>query len=72
MDPVLLIAIIIGAVCAFGIIVWAIIALVAMRQMRKVQSQVLDQFDQFDQGAVLKPAVKYRDVAHTAYPRDNH
>ncbi|MBX3578492.1 MAG: dihydroxy-acid dehydratase family protein [Rhizobiaceae bacterium] len=29
--------------------------------------------DQFDQGMVLKPAVKYRDVAHTAgVPRDNH
>ena len=27
---------------------------------------------QFDQGMVLKPAVKYRDVAHQAYPRDNH
>jgi dihydroxy-acid dehydratase len=29
--------------------------------------------DQFDQGMVLKPAVKYRDVAHTSgVPRDNH
>jgi len=28
--------------------------------------------DQFDEGMVLKPAVKYRDVAHHAYPRDNH
>ena len=28
--------------------------------------------DQFDQGMVLKPAVKYRDVAHREYPRDNH
>ena len=28
--------------------------------------------DQFDQGMVLKPAVKYRDVAHHEYPRDNH
>ena len=29
--------------------------------------------DQFDQGMVLKPAVKYQDVAHTAgLPRDNH
>jgi len=29
--------------------------------------------DQFDQGMVLKPAVKYQDVAHTAgMPRDNH
>ena len=29
--------------------------------------------DQFDNGMVLKPAVKYRDVAHTAgIPRDNH
>jgi dihydroxy-acid dehydratase len=27
---------------------------------------------QFDEGMVLKPAVKYRDVAHSAYPRDNH
>jgi dihydroxy-acid dehydratase len=27
---------------------------------------------QFDQGMVLKPAVKYRDVAHHEYPRDNH
>jgi dihydroxy-acid dehydratase len=27
---------------------------------------------QFDEGMVLKPAVKYRDVAHHAYPRDNH
>ncbi len=29
--------------------------------------------DQFDRGMVLKPAVKYQDVAHTAgVPRDNH
>ncbi|MBN9241811.1 MAG: dihydroxy-acid dehydratase family protein [Mesorhizobium sp.] len=29
--------------------------------------------DQFDQGMVLKPAVKYQDVAHTmGTPRDNH
>ena len=29
--------------------------------------------DQFDKGMVLKPAVKYRDVAHTkGLPRDNH
>jgi dihydroxy-acid dehydratase len=28
--------------------------------------------DQFDRGMVLKPAVKYRDVAHNEYPRDNH
>ncbi|OQM73697.1 IlvD/Edd family dehydratase [Manganibacter manganicus] len=29
--------------------------------------------DQFDQGMVLKPAVKYQDVAHTkGMPRDNH
>jgi dihydroxy-acid dehydratase len=29
--------------------------------------------DQFDQGMVLKPAVKYQDVAHTSgVPRDNH
>ncbi len=28
--------------------------------------------DQFDHGMVLKPAVKYRDVAHHEYPRDNH
>jgi dihydroxy-acid dehydratase len=29
--------------------------------------------DQFDQGMVLKPAVKYQDVAHTrGIPRDNH
>lgn len=29
--------------------------------------------DQFDEGMVLKPAVKYRDVAHTSgVPRDNH
>ncbi|MCV0395838.1 MAG: dihydroxy-acid dehydratase family protein [Rhizobiaceae bacterium] len=29
--------------------------------------------DQFDQGMVLKPAVRYRDVAHTSgVPRDNH
>jgi dihydroxy-acid dehydratase len=28
--------------------------------------------DQFDNGMVLKPAVKYRDVAHHEYPRDNH
>ena len=29
--------------------------------------------DQLSQGMVLKPAVKYRDVAHTqGVPRDNH
>ncbi|MGH6926356.1 MAG: IlvD/Edd family dehydratase, partial [Propylenella sp.] len=28
--------------------------------------------DQFDHGMVLKPAIKYRDVAHHEYPRDNH
>ena len=29
--------------------------------------------DQFDEGMVLKPAVKYQDVAHTSgVPRDNH
>jgi len=29
--------------------------------------------DQFSEGMVLKPAIKYRDVAHTAgIPRDNH
>lgn len=29
--------------------------------------------DQFSEGMVLKPAVKYQDVAHTAgLPRDNH
>ena len=28
--------------------------------------------DQFDHGMVLKPAVKYHDVAHHEYPRDNH
>ena len=29
--------------------------------------------DQFSEGMVLKPAVKYRDVAHTSgVPRDNH
>jgi xylonate dehydratase len=28
--------------------------------------------DQFDHGMVLKPATKYRDVAHHEYPRDNH
>jgi dihydroxy-acid dehydratase len=28
--------------------------------------------DQFDGGMVLKPAVKYRDVVHNEYPRDNH
>ena len=28
--------------------------------------------DQFDQGMVLKPAVKYRDVAHKHRPADNH
>ena len=26
----------------------------------------------YDEGMVLKPAVKYRDVAHVSYPRDNH
>jgi dihydroxy-acid dehydratase len=28
--------------------------------------------DQFDHGMVLKPAIKYRDVAHTEIPLDNH
>ena len=28
--------------------------------------------DQFDRGMVLKPAVKYRDVARENLPRDNH
>ncbi|WP_429641966.1 IlvD/Edd family dehydratase [Skermanella aerolata] len=28
--------------------------------------------DQYDQGMVLKPAVKYQDVAHKFRPRDNH
>jgi dihydroxy-acid dehydratase len=29
--------------------------------------------DQFSEGMVLKPAVKYQDVAHTSgLPRDNH
>ncbi len=28
--------------------------------------------DQLDKGMVLKPAVKYRDVAHESMPRDNH
>ncbi len=28
--------------------------------------------DELSNGMVLKPAVKYRDVAHSAYPRDNH
>ncbi|MDP4822902.1 MAG: dihydroxy-acid dehydratase family protein [Aestuariivirgaceae bacterium] len=28
--------------------------------------------DQLDVGMVLKPAVKYRDVAHKSLPRDNH
>ena len=28
--------------------------------------------DQFDKGMVLKPAVKYRDVARRELPRDNH
>jgi dihydroxy-acid dehydratase len=28
--------------------------------------------DQLDKGMVLKPAVKYRDVAHGSLPRDNH
>jgi dihydroxy-acid dehydratase len=28
--------------------------------------------DQLDRGMVLKPAVKYRDVAHKSLPRDNH
>jgi dihydroxy-acid dehydratase len=27
---------------------------------------------EMSEGAVLKPAVKYRDVAHCNYPRDNH
>jgi len=28
--------------------------------------------DQFDKGMVLKPAVKYRSIAHKGLPRDNH
>jgi len=28
--------------------------------------------DQFSEGMVLKPAIKYQDVAHTSIPRDNH
>ena len=31
-----------------------------------------DLVDQFDRGMVLRPAVKYRDVAHRFRPRDNH
>ena len=31
-----------------------------------------DLVDQFDEGMVLKPAVKYRDVARRELPRDNH
>ena len=36
---------------------------------QEIQRQIVDQFDN---GMVLKPAVKYRDVAHHEYPRDNH
>jgi dihydroxy-acid dehydratase len=36
---------------------------------QEIQRQMVDQFDE---GMVLKPAVKYRDVAHRSYPRDNH
>jgi dihydroxy-acid dehydratase len=36
---------------------------------QEIQRQIVDQFDN---GMVLKPAVKYRDVAHNEYPRDNH
>jgi dihydroxy-acid dehydratase len=36
---------------------------------QEIQRQIVDQFDQ---GMVLKPAVKYHDVAHHEYPRDNH
>jgi dihydroxy-acid dehydratase len=36
---------------------------------QEIQRKIVDQFDQ---GMVLKPAVKYRDVAHHEYPRDNH
>jgi len=28
--------------------------------------------DQLDEGMVLKPAVKYQDIAHKYRPRDNH
>ena len=37
--------------------------------LQEIQRQIVDQFDH---GMVLKPAVKYRDVAHHEYPRDNH
>jgi dihydroxy-acid dehydratase len=36
---------------------------------QEIQRQLVDQFDH---GMVLKPAIKYRDVAHHEYPRDNH
>jgi dihydroxy-acid dehydratase len=36
---------------------------------QEIQRQIVGQFDE---GMVLKPAVKYRDVAHHEYPRDNH
>jgi dihydroxy-acid dehydratase len=36
---------------------------------QEIQRQIVDQFDH---GMVLKPAVKYRDVAHVSYPADNH
>lgn len=36
---------------------------------QEIQRKIVDQFDQ---GMVLKPAIKYRDVAHHEYPRDNH
>jgi dihydroxy-acid dehydratase len=36
---------------------------------QEIQRQIVDQFDH---GMVLKPAVKYRDVAHVSYPLDNH
>ena len=37
------------------------------------QEMQREMVDQFSEGMVLKPAVKYRDVAHTSgVPRDNH
>jgi dihydroxy-acid dehydratase len=36
---------------------------------QEIQRRIVDQFDE---GMVLKPAVKYHDVAHHEYPRDNH
>ncbi|MYZ49006.1 IlvD/Edd family dehydratase [Propylenella binzhouense] len=36
---------------------------------QEIQRQLVTQFDE---GMVLKPAVKYRDVAHRYRPRDNH